>query len=654
MLQVFRKHAYSYVTRILLILLGGIFALFFGSVGGFFSRIQPIAYINCHQYLFGLITLPGCHEVMSDDIQREATDIRRTFENRYGKDSASMLQAVNLQQMAVEAIVEQELIIREARRLGVQVSEEDLAKTIESQTAFQVDGRFNVELYERTLRNNDLEPAAYETSTREKMVTSILQRMLYNGLSVSNADARAQFERYAERLNLAYIEFPYSSFTTGIHPTDAQISKFYNENREAFREPELVKLTFVRYDPKVLAGSLIPSASDIEQNYERNLKAIFTHPAQVHARHILISVPSDASPQQKAAGRAKAEELLQKLRAGADFTAFAKQYSDDPSNRDKGGDLGYFSRGEMVKPFEDAVFSLKAGQMAVVETQYGYHIVKVEAVDPAHTDTVEQARPQIVAAIREKAGTDTAQLDLEQDRAAALEGRDLGDIAKRRGLVVVTTPYISQKEQIKDNTDGPKLVDEAFKMSAGEIRSVVGGSAPYLVKLVDHKASRIPGLSEIKDRVRDALVKVTADNKAHDAAAAILKQMKAPGDFDRLAVANHLDIHTTGEFMRATRSVPGIGQFPEVTEAAAAVPSPPGTINQVLENGGNSFIFKVLTRTPPGADQWKMQGPEFTAQLLQQRREHAWTNFVDELRRRALVVVRQDLLGGNSETPARM
>lgn len=653
MLQVFRRHAYSYVTRILLILLGGIFALFFGSVGGLLSRVRPVAYINCRQYLFGSITLPGCRQILPDEVTQEATELRNTFMNRYGKDAAPMLQAVNLQQMALEQIIEQDLIKREAQRLGLQITEDKLAKTIETQAAFQMGGRFNLELYQRTLRANDMEPAAFEASTRDKMLTSLLQQMVYDGVNVSSEDAHHEFDRYAENLNLAYIEFPYANFTAGINPTDAQINKFYTENREAFREPERVKLTFIRYDPALLAGNLTPSNSEIEDNYERNLNTVFTHPEQAHASHILIGVPPDATPQQKAAAKAKAEELLEKLKTGANFAKLAAENSDDPSNKDNGGDLGYFTRSEMIKPFADAAFRLKPGEMTVVETQYGFHVIRLEAIKPAHVDTIDEARPQIVAAIREKVGADAAKLDMQQDLAAALEGRDLAGLAKKRGLVAVTTPYVAEREPVKGAEDNPKLVEQAFQMQSHDIRAVDSGSVPYLVKLVDRQPSRIPALSEIKDQVREALIKVTAENKAHQAAAALLKQMESATAFDTLAGANHLDIHTTGEFMRASRSVPGIGEFAEVTEAAAAVPATPGLLDEVLEKDGNSFIFKVIARKPPDQEKWGAQGQAFTTQLLQQRRERAWMNFLEGLRRHAVVVIRADMLGG-LENPAPM
>lgn len=647
MLHVFRRHAYSYMTRFLLLLLAGVFALFFGSVGGLLSRVRPVAYVDCRQYLFGAITLPGCRQILPDEVAQEATDIRNTIVNKYGSAAAPMLQGLNLQQMALEQIIEQDLIKREAQRLGLQISEDELARAIESQTAFQVGGHFNVELYQRTLRDNDLEPAVYEASTRDSMLTGLLQQMVYDGINLSTEDAHRQFDRYAENLNLAYIEFPYSNFTASVHPTDAQINKFYSDNREAFREPDRIKLTFVRYDPGVLAGNLTPSNSDIEENYERNLKTVFTHPAQVSARHILIAVPPDATPQQKAAARAKAEELLQKLKAGADFAKLARENSDDPSNKDNGGDLGFFTRDEMIKPFADAAFSLKPGEMTLVETQYGFHVLRVDAVKPAHVDTIEEARPQIVAAIRQKAGTDAAKLDMQQDLAAALEGRGLDELAKKRGLVAVTTPFVAQREPVKGAEDNPKLLEEAFKMQPHDIRAIDSGSLPYLVKLVDRQPSHIPALSEIKDQVREALVKVTAENKAHEAAAAMLKQMKSADAFDALAATDRLDVHTTGDFMRASRSVPGIGDFADATEAAADVPTLPGLVDQVLEKDGNAFIFKVISRTPPDPDKWEAQGQAFTAQLLQQRRERAWMSFLEGLRRRARVVIREDLIGGN-------
>jgi len=645
MLQAFRKNRYSLGKKLLLGFLILVFALFFGSFAGMFSQVHPVADIDCHRFILGQVTLPGCHEILPDAVDREAIGLRRTIENSYGNRASLMLQSVNLRQMALDQLIEQELLKREADRLGLSVSDSDLAKAIASQPAFQVGGRFNVEQYEQAVRRYyDAEPAVFESQMRDQLLAATLMHMVSNAVELSTDEVRHEFNRFGEKLTLTYIKFPYANFTNGINPTDQQVARFYQDNRDAFREPDRAKIIFVRYDPAALAGNLAPTPEDIQQNYERNLK-LFTHPEQVHARHILIEVPGDASAQQRAAAKSKAEDLLQKLRAGADFAKFAKEYSDDPANRERGGDLGFFARGEMVKPFEDAAFRLKPGQLDIVQSQFGYHIIRVDEVKPAHVDTLQEAQPRIVAELKKKVGADTARQDIDQDLAAALEGRPLGELAKKRGLVAVETPLFQLNEPIKGAEDYPQLGTTVFQMHMGDLRAITSGPVPYLAKLVDRQPAHIPPLDQIKPAVRQAIVRVTAEDKAHQAALATLKQIKSASDFDAVAATNHLVVTNPGEFSRSMRAVPGIGGFPEATEAAAAVAAVPGVVTQVLEKDGDSFIFKVVARTPPSEEEWKKEGAAFTAQMLEQRRNTAWENFVSDLKRRALITVHADLLG---------
>jgi peptidyl-prolyl cis-trans isomerase D len=651
MLQGFRKHSYSWGTRILLILLGGVFALFFGTWGAasYFTRARPVAQVGCFTY-FRLFTAPGCQTIMPAQIDDETVDLRRQFQNMYGQNSAQLLQTVNLRELAVDQLIEQSLIDREARRLGLHISDADLANAIESQTAFQVDGHFNVERYNEILRDNDLEPAVFESKTRERILTETMRQMITQAVQASPDEVRREFNRFGEKLSLAYIEFPYADFVAKVNPTEPQLLKFYTENRVEFREPDRVQMVFIRYDPAALAASETPSAEDIQSYYERNLNTQFTHPEQVRARHILISVAPEATPQEKSAAKAKAEQLLERVKAGGDFAKLAQQYSDDPGTRDRGGELGFFARGEMVKPFEQAAFKLKPGQVALVESQYGYHVLQVEQVKPVHQDTLEEAKAEIIKALKRKQGNDLARQDVEQDLAAALEGRDLKQLAQKRGLVAVETPFISDKEAIKGAEDDPKFVDEAFKLDKGDIRAITDTSVPFLVKLTDRKPSHIPPFKAISDRVRDAYQRQKAEVMAADAAHSALKQIKDSADFDTVAADDHMQVRMTGEFPRAGRAVPGIGGFPEATEAAAAVPKLPGIIDQVMANGGNSFIFKVINRVPPTDQEWKAEGPAFTEQFLQQRRATVWMNFVNDLKLRTPVMVNSDMIGQSSSS----
>ncbi len=322
MFEAIRKFQYSWTIRALLLLLGGLMTVFFGSVGAYLARVKPIATIDCHSFLF--VQLPGCQQILSDDIDREANNIRNAIANRYGKDAPAVLHGMNVRASAVERLIMTRLVDTEAHRLGLTINDDQLEKTIDTQEAFQTDGQFDVRRYRAILAENNLEPSVYESETREAMLSDAMQTMVTSTVAVSNEEARRAYDDFAGKIALAYIKVPYSGFEAGVTPSDQEIAKFYNDHKQLFREPEQLKITFVRYDPTVLTGSYAPSEPEIQDYYEQNLKTEFTHPAQARARHILIGLTPAANAAEKAAAKAKAEAILAKVKAGGDFVALAK------------------------------------------------------------------------------------------------------------------------------------------------------------------------------------------------------------------------------------------------------------------------------------------------------------------------------------------
>ncbi|MGD0290148.1 MAG: peptidylprolyl isomerase [Candidatus Binataceae bacterium] len=643
MFEAIRKHQYTFATRLLLLLLIGLMTIFFGTLSAYFARVKPIATVNCHSILF--VQLPGCQQILADDVDREANNIRNTVANVYGKNAPAVLQGMNLRETAVEQLVQTRLIENEARRLGLSIGDDELEKTIGTQAAFQTDGQFDVRRYRAILAQNDLEPSVYESETRTAMLSEAMRQMVTATVQVSTEEARRTYDNFAGKINLAYIKVPYSAFEGAINPSEQEIAKFYHDHMEVFREPERVKIWLVRYDPIALAGSAMPTDQQIQDYYEQNLKTAFTHPAQVRARHILLSVGPGASSAEKAAARAKADDILKKLKAGGDFPALAKQYSEDPGTKDKGGELGFFGRGELVKPFEEVAFTLKPGAYGIAESQFGVHVIQVEEAKPARVDTPEEAHSKIVADLRRKSGEDSAKQYLQQDLTAALTGHAIDEVAKKRGLTAVETPFFALNEPISGAEDYPQLGAEALKLKDGEVRALTEGPEPYLVKLIARNPAHIPQLAEIKDLVRKAYIRVEAESKAQQAAREMLKQVKSPGDLDTVAAKNHLTVVSTGDFPRNSSEVPGIGAVPGLMASAVALPKLPGVIDHVLENDGNSYLFAVSSRTAPDPDQWKIQGPAFTDRILEQRRASTWISFINGLKSQADIVIHTDLVG---------
>jgi peptidyl-prolyl cis-trans isomerase D len=278
-----------------------------------------------------------------------------------------------------------------------------------------------------------------------------------------------------------------------------------------------------------------------------------------------------------------------------------------------------------------------------VQTQFGYHVIQVEDHKLAHVDTLAEARPKIIEALRHRAGIEQAHQAIDQDLGEALNGKQLQMLADRRGLDLVKTPMLATGESTAEITD-PTLVQEAFKLNPNDVRVINGRDAQYLVKLVARKPSYLPKLADIQPKVRAALVRQMAEAKALEQATAFLKQVKNPAGFAAAAAAAKLATHSTGDFSGADSSIPTIGEFHEAVQAASLLPATPGIINRPLTLDGNAYVFEVISRTPPTEDQWKAAKSAFKDQLVKQRQAQAWESFVEDLRARATISVRPELV----------
>ncbi len=631
MLEGIRRYQYSWQVQVTFAFLALIMAFWGFGGGGLFNTVHPIATVNGRQ-------------ILGDQVDREATQIRQAVQQIYGANAQVVLKSINVRQEAMDRLIEQQLIGEEARHLGISISDEALQDKIAKEPAFQRDGQFDFDTYQDVLRNNDLQPSEYENGERDRMLADTLRNMIDTGVQVSDDEARHAYNLRNERIGLRYAEIPYSDFSAKISPTESQIADYYKKNAEQFREPERVKLLYVHYEPLVLAAKYTPPDKEIESYYKRNAKTRFNHPDQAHALHILIAVQAGATDKEKAAAKTKALDVLKQAQSGGDFAKLAAKYSDDPSNKLEGGDLGTFGRGQMVKPFEDAVFAMKPGQITMVETRFGFHIVKLAEFKPAHADTLAEAKQKIIDELRAQAGAKLGRAAAQEDLTAALAGGSLQELAKKRGIDAVETPLFAQGEPAGGAERDRELMAAAFKLEAGQVAIVPEKGAPYVIKLEVKQASRIPALKEIEPQVREALIRSTAETDASQQAEKILATIKSPADFDKAAAANKLTIKNVDPFLRADHRVPGIGEFPEVTDAAAVVPAIPGVIDRVMENGGNSYLLEITSRAEPADDEWKSAQKSFMQEYVEQRRAEAWTRFLDGLKDQARIQVDSDQL----------
>ncbi|MEK7841934.1 MAG: peptidylprolyl isomerase, partial [Deltaproteobacteria bacterium] len=346
---------------------------------------------------------------------------------------------------------------------------------------------------------------------------------------------------------------------------------------------------------------------------------------QVFARHILIRPASGASDMKKAKEEAleKAEDILSSLaKKGEDFALLAKKYSDDKASGSKGGSLGYFKQGEMVKPFEDAAFSLKKGEISsIVETEFGYHIIKVDDVKEMRLMPFKEAKDIITKKLTEtgakKLALDTAS---EIQKAVISEKREMKDEAAKKKLKLIETGPFSERDANIELVRNAELKKTAFSLKAGEISNAVETeSSIYIIKILDKKEEHIPGYEEAAASVKTALIKGKANEKAKETADAILKRLKQGEDFQKLASKEGYTTGESGFFTKVEGYIANIGlsvaDKPDIFSLAKENPY----YSQAIPYGTRFYIFGLKDIKEPDKAEFEAKKIQIKDRLLKEK-----------------------------------
>ncbi|HWY46640.1 MAG TPA: peptidylprolyl isomerase, partial [Bryobacteraceae bacterium] len=295
----------------------------------------------------------------------------------------------------VDQMVEERAIAYEAKLLGFDISDQDLATAIRS-TQF---GTLNAQQYRDAVEQMGESVGQFENNTRSGMALLALESLAIEGVVVSPAEVEAEYKRRNDKIKLDYLGFDPTVLAGQVKPTPEQLKAYYDKNKNFFTQPETRDVQLIVADQAQIGQSIQISDAQVESYYNSH-KDQYRTPERVQARHILIKTTGKTQaevPQLKA----KAEDLLKQIKGGADFGPLAQKNSEDPGSAAKGGDLGWIVRGQMVKNFEDTVFSLKPKEISnVVTTEYGFHIIQVMAKEPARLRTLEEVKPEIVGNLR--------------------------------------------------------------------------------------------------------------------------------------------------------------------------------------------------------------------------------------------------------------
>jgi peptidyl-prolyl cis-trans isomerase D len=563
------------------------------------------------------------------------------YRSAYGPNfNEQMLKQMGIEQQILRQLVDERAAVAEAKRLGLTVSDAEVAQRILAIPAFQQNGVFaGEEVYAQVLASQrpPLTKAEFEDSLRRSLLVDKLHATLTDWMTVSDEDVTAEFKRRNEKVKVDLVVLSADKLRGEVTVTDQDLSAWFDAHKENYRVGEKRKIKYLLIDLDQLRAKAVVAPADIEKYYRENQQE-FTTPEQVRASHILIKTEG----RDDAAARAKAEELLKQARGGADFAALAKKNSEDEGSAKNGGDLDFFGRGRMAKEFEDAAFALQPGQISdVVKSPFGYHIIKVVDHKPAVTKSLNDVRQQISDRLAyERAQADAGVLAAQLTRELKAPG-DLDRVAAAQKLPVQQSGFFLRDEPVAGLGPVPEITEQAFTAKSGTVVGpVTTARGVVFFTVVGSEPSRLPQLAEVKDKVRDDVTRQKARELTKTRAAGLAASLKG-ADFAKAAKAAGLDVKTS-EFVTRGTAWPDVGISPALDQAVFSLAA--GGVTAPVTTDAATVIAHVVERQDVNMQDLALAKDGLRQELENDKRSRFFGAYMVKARDRMKIEVDQDVL----------
>jgi peptidyl-prolyl cis-trans isomerase D len=584
------------------------------------------------------LALVGEEPISVGEFQRAYLRQRQFYERLYQgrKLDAAMLRRLGLEEQVLQGLVEERLVVLEARRLGLSVPDAAVAKMLATSPEFQENGRFmgGAEI-KRRLELQGVTVPEFEESLRRRMLRDQLEGLVTQEAGVSLPEAEREFRRRNEQVKAEYVLVDAARFRAEAKVSDEEIKARFEAKREAYRLPEKRVASYLFVDADVLRPQVAVTDRDLEAYYQQHREE-FKEDEQACASHILVKVATD--PKAKGGhtdSEAKkiAEGVLEQVKAGADFAALAQKASEDQGSASSGGDLGCFPRGRMVPQFDEAVFAMEAGKTSeLVKSPFGYHIIRLvsrrEEQVPTLSAVKERIRPQVTnQKIETLAGQKT-----EGVAATLAKGRSLEDAAKEHGFTVQKSAPVARGE-VKDPLNSASLVARLFEMKPGAVEKE-GFAVPrgaIFVALAEVQPSRLPELKDVQDKVKTDLV----EEKAFAAAAAQAADLRAraeKADLETAAKALSLVRKESPGLVGRGNPLGDLGSGAALEEAAFSLPEK--TLSEPVRVATGYAVLRVLEKKAFDPDAFAHERGALIASLKQQKQGQLFQAYLSQARDR--------------------
>jgi peptidyl-prolyl cis-trans isomerase D len=531
-----------------------------------------------------------------------------------------------------QQLVQQEVLLQVAEKLGIQASPEDVRQYLQNGPTGQVlfpDGKFiGDDAYANLISQRlNMSVAEFEDNVRKDIVIRRLQSMITAGVTVSPQDVRDSYRKQNIKIKFDYAVISSSDLLKTIDPSDSDLETFFKQNAARYADavPEARKITYFAFTPSDIPGGLPqPAQQQIQQYYNDHLSD-YKVPEQAKSRHILIKVDPGADAKTDAAARAKAEDVLKQLKAGGSWTDLAKKYSDDPGSKDSGGELGFAQRGRMVPEFDNAIFTQKIGDIEIVKSQFGYHVVQVEDRQSAHTQPLNEVLPQIQATLERDASAQ-AEENYARTLTSEADKDGLEKAAAAHHLEVVTTPPVERSGVIAALPSSTELLGKAFAAKQGDPPQFAPTGEGYAIfQVTGIQPAHAPAFADWKSHVLDDYRNEKLPALVSQKTQELADKAKAENDLAKAAKEVGATVKTS-DLVSPTGQVPNLGDVGQVAPQLFTMSV--GAISGPIDAEHNGIVVKIVDKQEPTDAEIQQNFDQTRDQILDERRGDAFNIFL--------------------------
>src|SRR5579864_89804 len=583
-----------------------------------------------------IVATVGDQQVLASDVQLQARNIGQ---QQFPKGNVPDQMMPFLNQEAANSLIIQKALVVEAQRMGLKVTDQEFTSEMRRQVPdLFPNGNFvGEQAYENFVQERThLSVPQFEREFRQSMLVNKLRVLITGGVSVPSSDLQQQYQRENTKVKFDYAVLSFDNVKKSIHPTETELKTYYEQHKAEFVNsiPEKRKVRYIPINLANLAAKQEITQQDLQRYYDKH-RDEFRVPEQVNVRHILIKTPpagADGKVDQKAVdtAKAKADDIDKQLKAGADFAALAKKYSDDTASAKNGGSLGWISRGRTVPEFEQTAFSLpKGGTSGVVRTSYGFHIIHVDDKQPAKMKSLDEVKSQIEPIIRQEKVSRTAE-NLANTVETEARTQSMDKAASDHGFQVVTTDFFSRTDALPGIGNSPDFMSAVFNANEKSPPDLATTQQGYAVfQVVQIKPPATPPFDELRPRLTDEYTARRAQTLLQEKTNELADLAKATHDLKKAAKELGATLKTS-DLVSPKDQVPEIGALSG--QASVVFTLKPGEISGPVDNGRTGVVMMLVSKQEPSPAEFTKAKDQIRDSLLSQKRNEVFMLFASNVR----------------------